>query len=362
MANLKTKLCGMELDSPFVLASGPAGWDAESLAGCAKAGAGAVVTKSLLINGSVNDSRHMMYNGPSSLLNNEGGSDMPLKRWIEYEIPKAKDLGIKNLIVSVNGYVPLEEALAVSAAAEKAGADMLEIVGGYAEPGELVDFISAVKRETKVPLIAKVNGNWKNTDTIAAACAQAGADGITAIDSIGPAFRVDINTGRPLLGRDGYAYLTGAPILPIALRFVRDIALKSDKNIIGTGGVHSAESALEMLMAGASACGVCSAAILRGPGIFAELNEKLSALMDKLGYADIPSVSGLALRTEKPKSCRPEDFRFNAVPCTRCKRCVTSCAYRARSFRGGEMTIDPAVCRVCGLCIGVCPTGAITLV
>ncbi|MDR3146607.1 MAG: dihydroorotate oxidase, partial [Treponema sp.] len=60
MADLKTKLCGVELDSPFVLGSGPAGWDAESLAACARAGAGAVVTKSIAVKAFVNDSRHMI--------------------------------------------------------------------------------------------------------------------------------------------------------------------------------------------------------------------------------------------------------------------------------------------------------------
>jgi dihydroorotate dehydrogenase (fumarate) len=361
MANIKTRLCGVELDSPFVLASGPAGWDAESLAACAKAGAGAVVTKSIAINAFVNDTRHMMYNGPSSLLNNEGGSDMPLKRWVEYEIPKAKDLGIKTLIASVFGYGTLEEALTVSAACEKAGADMLELVSGYAEPGALVEFISSVKRAVSIPVIAKVNGNWKNTDDIASACGKAGADGITAIDSIGPAYRVDITSGRPLMGGNGYAYLTGLPILPIALRFVHDIALKSGKDIIGTGGVGSAESALEMLMAGASVCGVCTAAILKGPGIFTELGEKLSRLMDKYGYPDIPSVSGISLRAGGLPNRAPRDFRFDEARCTHCNRCVTACAYRARSFRDNRALVDGGTCRVCGLCIGVCNPGAITL-
>jgi dihydroorotate dehydrogenase (fumarate) len=361
MANIKTKFCGVELDSPFILASGPAGWDAESLAECAKAGAGAVVTKSIAIHGFVNDTRHMMYNGPNSLLNNEGGSDMPLKRWVEYEIPKAKDRGIKTLIASVFGYGTLEEALTVSAACEKAGADMLELVSGYAEPGALVELISAVKREAAIPVIAKVNGNWKNTDDIASACDKAGADGITAIDSIGPVYRVDIASGRPLMGGDGYAYLTGLPILPIALRFVHDIALKSKKDIIGIGGVGSAESALEMLMAGASVCGVCTAAILKGPKIFTELKEKLSKLMDRYGYPDIPSVSGLSLRTEGLPNRTAQDFRFNGALCTHCNRCVTACAYRARSFRDNQALINPETCRVCGLCIGVCAQGAISL-
>ena len=84
-------LCGRELDTTFVLGSGPCGWDAEALAACAKAGCGAVVTKSITVKGAVNTTRHMISNGNMSLLNNEGGSDMPMTRWRDYEIKRAKD-------------------------------------------------------------------------------------------------------------------------------------------------------------------------------------------------------------------------------------------------------------------------------
>lgn len=360
MASLKTMLCGRELDSPFVLGSGPCGWDAEALAACAKAGCGAVVTKSITISGAVNTTRHMISNGNMSLLNNEGGSDMPMTRWRDYEIKRAKDLGVKTLIASVYGYGGLEETLEVASMAEETGADMIELVNGYTEAADLVELLTAVKKTIKIPIIAKVNGNWKDTEIIARACDEAGADGITAIDSIGPTYRVNIATGRPLIGGNGYGYMTGAPILPIALRYVHDIAINTDKDLIGLGGVTNAEAALEMLMAGATAVGVCTAAIVKGPGVFTELTEKLSALMDQYGYPDIPSVSGLTLRKGGLEEKKPADFGFDAEKCTRCGRCVTACAYRARSLDGqGGMHVDPEQCRVCGLCFGLCPRKAI---
>lgn len=360
MANLKTILCGRELDSPFVLGSGPCGWDAEALAACADAGCGAVVTKSITVGGAVNTTRHMIFNGGVSLLNNEGGSDMPMTRWRDYEIKRAKDLGVKTLIASVYGYGGLNETLEVADMVQTAGADMIELVNGYTEAGELVNLLAALKREIKIPIITKVNANWKNTDAIAAACGQAGADAITAIDSIGPTYRVDVATGRPLLGGKGCGYMTGAPILPIALRYVHDIAAKSEKDIIGLGGVTTPEAALEMLMAGASAVGVCTAAIVRGPGVFRELTAGLSALMDRYGYSDVPSVSRLTLRTAPLEEKAASDFEFDEGRCIHCNRCVTGCAYRARSFdAAGGMQVDAERCRVCGLCFGLCPKGAI---
>lgn len=361
MADLTTKLCGITLDSPIILGSGPAGFDAISLASAAKAGAGAVVTKSIAVNGFLNNSKHMIYNGVNSLLNNEGGSDLPLKQWTKEEIPKAKEMGVKTLITSVYGYGTTEDTIYIAEECAKAGADIIEIVSGYSEPGELVTLINAVKTRVDIPVIAKVNSNWKDMDGVAYACDKAGADGITVMDSIGPVFRVDITTGKPLLGGNGYGYLTGTPILPLTLRYVHDIAKKSKKDIIGLGGVTSGESAMEMLMSGASAVGVCSAAILRGHGVFSEFNEKLSDLMDRYGYPDIASLSRRSLEVDKLADKTYKDFYFIEEKCKHCFRCVKVCAYRAREFSAGKPVIDESQCRVCGLCIGVCNTGAIGL-
>lgn len=359
MADLRTNLCGVTLESPFILGSGPAGFDAVSLAAASRAGA--VVTKSIAVKAFENNTRHMIYNGVNSLLNNEGGSDLPLRQWTEEEIPKAKELGVKTLIASVYGYGTLEDTLYVSEECAKAGADMLEVVSGYAEPGELVKLISSVKTLVKIPVIAKVNSNWKDMDDVAFSCDKAGADAITVMDSIGPVYRVDITTGRALLGGNGYGYLTGAPILPLTLRYVHDIARKSKKDIIGLGGITSAESAMEMLMSGASAAGVCSAAVLRGHDVFGEFNEKLSKLMDAYGYPDIASLSRKSLQKEDLEEKNCKDFYYIDEKCTHCSRCVKACAYRARSFQEGRPVIDESLCRVCGLCIGVCGTKAIGL-
>lgn len=362
MANLKTTLCGLEMDSPFVMGSGPCGWDADALIACSKAGAGAVVTKSVKHVGFVNTTQHMVSNGLNSLLNNEGGSDLDLKQWVEYEIPKAKDAGVKNLIGSVCGYGTMEETLDIATQLEAAGSDMLEVVGDYHDPKDLVDLVGGIKKVVKIPVIAKVNGNWTDTEAVAKYCEQAGADAITAIDSIGPCFRVDIATGRPLIGGKSVGYLTGAPILPVALRYVHDISNYVKSDLIGLGGVTTAEAALEMLMAGANAVGVCTLPIVQGPGAFTKLCNDLNKLMDKYGYEDIASVSGLCNRTEPLPERSTADFHFDAEKCTKCGRCVKACAYRARTLdENGNMNVDSEACRICGLCFGMCPTKAITI-
>lgn len=361
MADIRTKLCGIEIDSPFVLASGPPGFSAEGLVAAAAAGAGAVVTKTITYNGIHNTTQHMARPANKTLINNEGGSDLPLEYWFE-ELPKAKAGGVKCLIASI-GDVDIDSCIDIGKQVLNHGADILEIVVDYHNAGDLVAQFKKVRSAIHAPLLVKVNANWKNTNEIADLCAQAGADGITAIDSMGPVFRVDLSTGRPMLGGNGYGYITGAPILPFALRIVNEIASGSHSfmDIVGTGGVTSGRDALEMLMAGATSVGVCTMPTINGPGAFTKLCKELSDALDKYGYSSISEAQGIAVQKELLPTKTPDDFCFDLSQCNHCGRCEVGCPYRARTL--GETTnhVDPELCRVCGLCFTLCPTQAITI-
>ena len=345
MADLKTEFCGKVLQSPFILGSGPAGFDAENLYLHYKAGAGAVVTKSISIDGCKNNTKHMMANGKDSLINNEGGSDLPMKQWLDVEIPKAKELGVGVLIASVYGNDSLEDTVYIASECERAGADILEIVTDYHNPADFVEKILAIKKKAQIPVIAKVNSNWNNTEEIADACIRSGVDAITAIDSVGPVYRVDIATGKAVMGGKGYGYMTGAPILPIALRYVHDIAEHTSKPIIGLGGVCSGHDALEMLMAGALCVGVCSYPIIHGPEAFHKLTGELSDLMDQYGYPDIASVSRTTITEENREAKEIQKISLIKDKCTKCGLCIRSCPYRARKFSDEAIDIDESLCR-----------------
>lgn len=195
-----------------------------------------------------------------------------------------------------------------------------------------------------------------------------GADGITAMDSIGPVLRIDIKTARPMLGSvNGFGWLTGSAIKPVILRYVAEIAMEAKVPIIGTGGVMTAEDGIEMLMAGAAAVGVCTAPILKGSEYIAVLNEKTAGLLRDLGYDEPKTVSGAALKRFPDAELYGElDFSFDPITCTACGRCVTVCPYDARNLTGDkasknkEMSLDTNLCRYCGLCVSVCPTHALT--
>ena len=354
MVDTSVNLCGIALRNPLILASGPLSWNAEAIRAAFDAGAAAVVTKTIRPEATINPVPHIAAAGRGSMLNTEGWSDLPAEQWIEQELPSLSNRD--GVLIASLGHTPAEvEQLAAPLA--EAGADALELVSYRAE--DSAPMVAAAKRAVSIPVLIKVSGNWPNLPEVAGACLRAGADGITAIDSIGPALRVDVETGRPLLG--SFAWLSGRAILPIALRAVAEICLRHAVPVVGTGGVGRAEDVVEMAMAGATAVGVHTAPLLWGLDWFGKTLGRLEHWLDELGHARLSDLRGLALpHLGKTAHHAPLAFTFDAETCAQCRRCVTVCAYKARNLTPqGEMLLDQGLCRSCGLCASTCPTGAL---
>ena len=356
MSDLTVTLCGLELKNPLVLASGPLSWNAAGIRAAFDAGAAAVVTKTIRPQATVNPKPHIASMGRGSLLNTEGWSDLPAAQWIEQELPALA--GRNGMLIASLGHTPAE-VKQLAAPLAKAGADALELVSYRAE--DAAPMVAAAKQVISVPVLVKVSANWPNLLEAVEACLQAGADGVTAIDSIGPTLRVDVETGRPLL--DAFAWLSGAAILPVALRAVAEICLHHDAPVVGTGGVGRAGDVVEMVMSGATAVGVHTAPLLQGLDWFGKTLVRLDRWLDEHGHARLADLRGLALpHLREPASRAPLSFAFDAETCTHCGRCVTACAYVARHLTPeGEMLLDETACRSCGLCASVCPTGALRI-
>jgi dihydroorotate dehydrogenase (fumarate) len=313
-----------------------------------------VVTKTIRIAAATNPVPHITAAGQRSLLNTEAWSDLSAQRWIEQEIPSLRDRA--GLLIASAGHTPAEVKHLARPLA-RAGADMLEVVSYKAEDAALM--VAAAKRTVSIPVLVKISANWPNLTDVVGACLQAGADGITAIDSVGPTLRVDVETGNPLLG--SFAWLSGEAILPVAVGAVAAICLKHDVPVVGTGGVTRAQDVLEMVMAGACAVGVHTAPLLEGLGWFGKTLGKLSHWLDERGHARLSDLRGAALPCLRGTRIRASlAFVFDAGSCTHCQRCEVVCAYCARHLLAdGQMALDSMRCRSCGLCVSVCPTGAL---
>jgi dihydroorotate dehydrogenase (fumarate) len=356
MADLSVDLCGVPLSNPFVLASGPLTWNAAAIQAAYAAGAAAAVTKTIRPQATINPAPHIADVGRGSLLNTEGWSDLSAEEWIERELPALRRRD--GVLIASLGHTP-EEVAEIAGPVADTGPDLLELVSYRAE--DAAPMVAVSKRETSRPVLIKVSANWPSLLDTVTACLEAGADGVTAIDSIGPALRIDVETGRPVL--DSFAWLSGEAIRPIALRAVAEIRLRHDVPVVATGGVGGAPDVVEMVMAGAAAVGVHTAPLLQGLDWFGKTRERLAAWLDKHGHDRLDGLRGVALgplRRQVPHV--PLAFLFDRETCTRCGRCVTVCAYRARALTPErDMLLDQELCRSCGLCVTVCRPGALTV-
>jgi len=355
-ADLSTEFCGVKLQSPFILSSGPLSYAAEGIIKAHQAGAGAVVTKTIRLSAAINPVNHINLVNKDSLINCEKWADSEPEVWFKREIPMSKAAGAV-VIASVGHTVPEAEALVKDC--ERAGADFIELVS-YTED-TLIPMLKAAKERVSIPVICKLSGNWPDPVGTAQKCLNHGADAVSAIDSIGPTLKINIQNARPAMhSDDGYGWLSGGAIRPIALRINSEIARQGCDNLMGVGGVTCAEDVIEYLMVGAKTVGVHSIVILKGIDYLTKLCQDTASLLKQLGYQTLPSVVGAALPNfPNEEHLAKLEFNFEARKCSKCKRCAAACAYDARTFDFPDMNVDKSLCRSCGLCVSVCPTGAL---
>jgi dihydroorotate dehydrogenase subfamily 1 len=360
MADLSIEIAGLVLRNPVMPAAGPPGWNGEAMKACAEGGAGAIVAKTVSVEPAVVPTPNMAQI-PGGFLNTELWSEMPVEQFIEREFAVAKEAGVP-LIVSL-GYAADE--IAQLTPRVHPFADALELSTHYIgdDPTPMMNAIRAAKDNIDVPVLVKLSP-FREMQTAAEAAAEAGADGIVAINSFGPCLGVDVETGRMLMGsKEGYGWLSGPALKPLALRCVFDVARTVDLPIIGVGGITKATDAIEFMMVGASAVGVCTAAILKGPQIFGRIAQGMDTWLDKHGYASIEDVRGLAIERWRERTFRSAHVppKIDVDVCTGCGLCEASCVYDAIHIVDEKAVLTAEACYGCGLCVTRCPVKALTI-
>jgi dihydroorotate dehydrogenase (NAD+) catalytic subunit len=151
-----------------------------------------------------------------------------------------------------------------------------------------------VKQNTDIPTLVKLSPNVTDVVEIAQAVVDAGADGITAINSLGPGLILDVETCRPVLAHKTGG-VSGPAIRPIALRCVRDICKAVDIPVVAVGGITTGRDVIEMILMGATAVGIGSAVAYRGIEVFREVCDELQSYMERHGYDNLDEFRGKAL-------------------------------------------------------------------
>jgi len=298
--NLRIQIAGLDMPNPTMLASGILGVSAETLRTVAEAGAGAIVTKSVGLKPSSGYPNPTVIQVECGFLNAMGLPNPGIHRFVE-EIKSLKDIGIP-LIVSVFGFSP-EEYAETSSIAVEAGASAVElnlscphVKGTGAEIGQDPNMVrltvKSVKDRVDKPVFVKLTPNTANITELAKAAASAGADAITAINTV-RAMAIDVETFKPILANK-FGGLSGAAIKPIAVRCVYEIYETVNVPIIGCGGIRSWRDAVELMLAGASAIQVGSAIAFEGLSIFKSICDGIETYLKRKGFRSVSEIIGLA--------------------------------------------------------------------
>jgi dihydroorotate dehydrogenase (NAD+) catalytic subunit len=304
--DISVELCGCHLPNPTVLASGILGLGHDVLVRVARCGAGAVTTKSCSLKPRSGYPNPTILDWGPGLINAVGLSNPGVEVMVE-EIRAAKEqlapLGAV-LIASIFADT-IYDFGTITRYISEAEPDLLEVNVSCpnldsryeqmfaADPHVAAQVTRRVKRYTDIPVLVKLSPNVTDIVEIAQAVVEAGADGITAINSVGPGLILDVDTRRPVLAH-GTGGLSGPGIRPVAVRCVHDICRAVDVPVIATGGVAAGRDVVEMLLVGATAVSIGSAIHYRGMDVFESVCEELRAYMRRYGHTNLESLRGTA--------------------------------------------------------------------
>ncbi len=297
--DLSVNLCGKSLRNPVVPASGTFGFGLE-LADSFDLN----VLGGISLKGSTREARYgnpvpRIAEAQSGMLNAVGLQNPGIDVLVNSKVPALRKIYNGCVIANISGF-SLDEYRECCAKADTCeGIDLIEVNiscpnvhnGGMAfgtNPNAAAEVTKAVREVcSQKPVFIKLSPNVTDIVAIARACENAGADGLTLVNTF-LGMRIDIARRKPILANTTGGY-SGAAIFPIALRMVYQVAHACSIPVMGCGGVTSARDVLEMMMAGATAVQV-GAENLRNPFACPEIIEALPLEMERLGIQDIKEI------------------------------------------------------------------------
>jgi len=301
--SLNVNLGNLKLANPTMLASGVLGYSAETFKTIAAGGAGAIVTKSVGLKPRTGYPNPTIAQASCGLINAIGLPNPSIEEFAT-EIRQAKSKLKIPLIVSVYGFTA-EEYANVAKRAVEAGADAVELnvscphvketgVEIGQNPKILSEVVSKVKEAVGKPVFVKLSPNVTSIIEIADSAVRAGANGLTAINTV-RAMAIDVETAMPILSNK-FGGLSGPAIKPIALRCVYEIYEKVKVPIIGCGGITNWRDAVEFFLAGASAVQIGTAIATKDVSVFDAVVRGIKAYLRRKNFRSVEEIVGLSHR------------------------------------------------------------------
>lgn len=304
MTDLSIKICQVKFSEPTILASGILfNMTAASMLNVIKNGAGGVVTKSVSLEPRKGNPAPIIFPLKNNIFINAVGLANAGVDKFANEIIKFKKQSQAPLIVSI--FAPtVKEFGQIAKKISVLNPDLIEVNIScpnvedefglpFGTDADLAaEVTSEVKKNSFQPIIIKLTPNVPNIVKIAKAVEKAGADAITAINTLGPGMVIDIATKKPVLGNK-IGGVSGLLLKPIAVRCVYQIYQAVKIPIIGVGGISTGADVIEMMMAGASAVEIGSAFYTRGPEVFKKINQEIRNWLQKNHYERLKDIIGL---------------------------------------------------------------------
>lgn len=300
MVNTKVVLSGTELANPIIPASGTFGFGYEFAEIYDINILGTFSTKGTTKEPRFGNPTPRIAECEAGMLNSVGLQNPGVDKVISEELPKLSKCFHKKVMANVSGFSVEDYAYSCEKLDKEPQVGWLEVNvscpnvhnGGMSfgtSPQSAAEVVRAVKQVTKKPVFMKLTPNVTDIVSIAKACEDAGADGISLINTL-LGMRIDLKTKRPVLANKMGGF-SGPAVFPVALRMVYQVYEAVQIPIIGMGGVMSAGQVIEMMLAGATAVQV-GAANLVEPLACKQIIEALPGEMERLGIENLSDIIG----------------------------------------------------------------------
>lgn len=298
--NTQVTLCGIPLDNPVIPASGTFGYGYEFAALYDINRLGTFSFKGTTKEPRFGNPTPRIAECPSGMINAVGLQNPGVEAVISQALPRLRECFHKPVMANVSGFSIEDYAYTCARLDAEPQVGWLEVNvscpnvhgGGMSfgtAPEAAAAVTKAVKAVTTKPVIIKLSPNVTDIVSIAQACQDAGADGISLINTL-LGMRIDLKRRRPVLA-NAMGGLSGPAVFPVALRMVYQVSRAVSIPVVGMGGVSSAEDVVEMMLAGATAVEV-GAANLVNPYASLEIIEQLPAVMEQYGIKKLTDIIG----------------------------------------------------------------------
>lgn len=300
MGNLSVNLCGIELDNPIIPASGTFGFGYEFAELYDINILGTFSFKGTTKDARFGNPTPRIAECSSGMINAVGLQNPGVEKVISEELPKLSKVFNKKVMANVSGFSIDEYAYTCEKIDKCEQVGWLEVNvscpnvhgGGMSfgtDPKAAAEVTRAVKKVTTKPVIIKLSPNVTDIVAIAKACEEAGADGISLINTM-LGMRINLKTKKPIIANTMGGF-SGPAIFPVAVRMVYQVANTVKIPVIGMGGVSTAEDVVEMMLAGATAVEV-GAANLVDPYACKNIIEQLPEVMAKYNINALSDIIG----------------------------------------------------------------------